>query len=289
MLQVKRVGCKTVYVVESHHEALEAWAEVRKGMDIAPDLISLDEHTDTLEPFQSYVANLEESDERTEAEDAAMRQGLVQEINFRNSETVNQAVRHLQHDEHIQAATRSGIIDIAFVLSIEGTQTSSEEEERQINEFKLGQKPSLLPAKPHRYRISDSRIFIVPFGCHIDCPRTDHNAECHRALSDQILETCLLERQLETASEMSISVRNLALRAKPLILDIDLDTFHTYQSLSPKDPSLFYELICSASAITIAIERACTSELWLEQSAAPIDDMLESLYRHIEKSSNLPA
>jgi hypothetical protein len=286
MLQVKMVGRKSVYIVASHHEVLEAWAEVRKGMDTAPDLISIDEHTDTLEPFQSYVSNLEEGDERPEAERAAVRQALVDEIEFRNSTTVKQAVARLRHDEHIQAATRSGIIDIAFVISIEGAQTYSEEEKQQVSEFRLGKKASPVLTKPRRYRLRDSRILVIPFGCHTDCTSTAHDAECHRKLSDQILETCLLERQIEIASEMSISIRNVALRAKPFILDIDLDTFHTYQSLSPKDPSLFHELISGASAITIAIEREWTSALWLEQSAAPIDDMLGSLYRHIEKSSD---
>src|SRR5215469_11207051 len=119
MLQVKMVGRKSVYLVDSHHEVLEAWAEVRKVMDTAPDLISLDEHTDSLEPFQSYVANLEEGDESTEAEEAAERQALVDEIDFRNSTTVKQAVARLQHDEHIQAATRTGILILHFALRLQ--------------------------------------------------------------------------------------------------------------------------------------------------------------------------
>ncbi|HEY1743770.1 MAG TPA: hypothetical protein VGG18_11440, partial [Granulicella sp.] len=224
----------------------------------------------------------QEDDVRTAEEEAAARQALLEQIDFQDNATVREAITRLQHEEHIQAATRLGIIDIAFVFSIEGTQTYSEEEQQQMDEFKTGKKSSPLPGRPHRYRLPESKIFIIPFGCHTGCTATAHDADCHRALSDQILESCLLERQIGIASEMSNSVRTVDLRAKPYILDLDLDTFHTHHSLTPDDAGLFHELISGALAVTIAIESEWTGDLWLENSAAPIDDMLESLYSHIE-------
>lgn len=286
MYQLKRIRDKDVYLVSAHHEALEAWAEIRRALDVAPDLISLDQHTDTLAPFQSYVTARQECDDEWNDDGAAAaRQALVEQIDFRDNATVREAIMCLQHDEHVQAATRSGIIDLAFVFSIEGSQTRSEQEEQRIGTFRGGNKPPPPPSGPNRYRLPNDGIFVIPFDCHIGCNTSTHDASCYRALSDQVLETSLLERQIKIASEMSLSSRNVVLRTKPYVLDLDLDTFHTYRSLSPIDSVLFHKLISGAQAVTIAIEGQWTSDLWLEDSDAPIDDMLSSLYQHIEKAA----
>jgi hypothetical protein len=46
---------KPVYIAEKHHHILEAWADYRNTVDEAPLLLSLDHHTDTREPFITYV------------------------------------------------------------------------------------------------------------------------------------------------------------------------------------------------------------------------------------------
>ena len=54
-MQTEVIESKMVFVVESHHEVLEAWGHVRCNLDHAPNLITLDFHTDTHEPFDYYL------------------------------------------------------------------------------------------------------------------------------------------------------------------------------------------------------------------------------------------
>jgi hypothetical protein len=45
---------KRVYVTESHHHVLHAWAELRCSLDKAPRLFTLDYHTDTRPTFVGF-------------------------------------------------------------------------------------------------------------------------------------------------------------------------------------------------------------------------------------------
>lgn len=36
---------KDIYVVDDHHKALAAWVLVRRSLDFAPNLITIDHHT----------------------------------------------------------------------------------------------------------------------------------------------------------------------------------------------------------------------------------------------------
>jgi hypothetical protein len=92
------VGAKDVYTVASHHHVLKAWAEIRRGMAAPPNLITLDHHTDTLEPFLRHVGQrfegfYDNSEERTDA-----TQALIQSIDFRNDESIDRAIQLLRND-----------------------------------------------------------------------------------------------------------------------------------------------------------------------------------------------
>ena len=47
---------KDIYVVNDHHKALVAWVFVRRSLDTAPNLITIDHHTDTHEAFLGHAS-----------------------------------------------------------------------------------------------------------------------------------------------------------------------------------------------------------------------------------------
>ena len=283
----KTVAGKTIYKVASHHHVLGAWAEIRQRVSDPPNLITLDQHTDSHEPFLGHVyAQFEDSKHEQEDEESA-RFALVRNINFRDAYSVEEAIRVLRNDEHIQAATLSGILNVVFVVSFEGRATESENEKEYdlkypylTRRFK-GDVPPLHP-RPHRYSLPEGRIFVLPHECWVGCTTRPHNDECHYKVSCRILEADYLQRQLGWAHEMANSIGLSSLLSKPYILDIDLDFFHTHKSLKPDDPSAFYQLIRGALAITIATESEWTQECWLDSNPPQIDAMLQTIYNHVD-------
>lgn len=73
---------KNVYVVDDHHKALAAWALVRRSMADAPNLITIDHHTDTYEAFLGH-AHWEAHEGRV-ADQEAFRLGLVAQIDWQS-------------------------------------------------------------------------------------------------------------------------------------------------------------------------------------------------------------
>jgi hypothetical protein len=280
-------GGKNVYIVSSHHHVLKAWAEVRGAVTAPPNLITLDFHTDTLEPFLRHIAHQVERRPADSLDAEALgRIALVNEINFQDEASVERAIQLLRHDEHIQAATRSGILNLAFVVSFDGKATESEEEKQYDDEYpylirKFRSDIPALPPRPHHFAIPEGRCFILPHQCRIGCTEIPHNDDCNYAVSNEVLEAPYLHRELDLAQEIATSIGIPDLLAEPYILDLDLDFFHTHKSLSPDDPSVFHSLIRGALAITIATEPDWTAECWLDPQPPPIEEMLQSLYGHV--------
>jgi hypothetical protein len=52
---------KQVFLVDDHHKVLAAWALIRRKLLAAPNLITIDHHTDTREAFLCQ-ANLQRCD-----------------------------------------------------------------------------------------------------------------------------------------------------------------------------------------------------------------------------------
>ena len=133
----KTISGKDIYIFEDHSTALLAWAEYRKGQNVAPYLVTLDHHTDTREAFTSYLSlRIDQfsmsTEERLETFEEQAK-ALAAKIDFRSVSTVEDAVAILKHDEHIDAAIRSGIIKCAFVICYDdstGTQSIEEDEYR---------------------------------------------------------------------------------------------------------------------------------------------------------------
>lgn len=283
----KTVVGKSIFTVASHHHVLGAWAEIRQRVNEPPNLITLDQHTDAHEPFLGHVyAQFQDSKHEQEDEESA-RLALVRNINFRDASSVEDAIGRLRNDEHIQAATLSGILNVAYIVSFEGRATESEDEKEYDLKYpyftrviKADVPP--LPPRPHRYSLPESRIFVLPPECWVGCMVRPHNDECHYKVSCRILESDYLQRQLGWAEEMANSIGLSSLLDKPYILDIDLDFFHTHKSLVPDDPTVFHQLIRNALAITIATEPEWTQECWLDSTPPQIEAMLQTIDNHVD-------
>ena len=94
-LRISKSGQK-IYIVEKHHEVLEAW-EKYQGYNI----ITLDTHKDTQLCFTGKNLDRE--------------QGIN---DYKNSnKSIAQIIENLKNDEHIDFATRSGMISKVFTIT----------------------------------------------------------------------------------------------------------------------------------------------------------------------------
>jgi hypothetical protein len=243
-------------------QASYLFSAVRKEVEVAPNLISLDHHTDSHPPFLRHVCRQIVA-RGGDQEEETVRANLVSEVRWQDDSSVRSAIEKLQHDEHIQTATLAGIINYTFVIHLDGSGGT--------------------PISNNNSSIPEGRIFLVPHDCFIGCERRSHDDECWRTHSNQVLETSYLDDQLQKAREMTTYVGILDIEESWYVLDIDLDFFHTERALNPESPEVFHRLIRKATAITIAKEPACTADLWLDP---PIDIriMLEWVIEHIREA-----
>lgn len=268
------IGGKSVYVFEDHATALLAWSEVRMGMNELPFLLTLDHHTDTRSAFLAWTLQ--------RARRSASRR--LKGLHPANRRRLEEVLPDLRHDEHIDAAIQIGALRGAFVIAHEAHQTPrGEQGPRQAKtaqewiEMLTRREDNDTPYLP-----PPSRIFKIKAACSTACPRQSPTVECWDQNCDCALETTCLGEKLAIADEMGMALGIERLVDAPYVLDVDLDYFHTWRSLHPHDPSVFYDLIRGAQAVTIATEPGCVAELWLDDQ--PLDDrrMLNLLLGHIE-------
>jgi hypothetical protein len=282
MMYIKKtIAGKDVYIVDSHHHVLAPWSLVRRARDSAPNLITLDHHTDIHPAFLRYAyCDTREACERVRSE-------LVHAIDWQSDQCINEAISKLSYDEHIRAATRSDLINFAFVIHLDGmSHTSSIEqdkyyEDHPFSHFRMALDSPPPPNRPFTYSLPEDNVFVIEHGCAIGCSKIPHDGLCHVAHSDQVLEEEYLVDQIERANEMALSVGLGAVERTPYILDIDLDYFHTRKAIAPVRPAKFYELIRNSLAVTVAIEEECTQNLKVDGEAISTTMLLEGLYEHI--------
>lgn len=256
-LTYRKINGKTVVSFESHNYALLPWRDWQQELGQPLRLISFDFHTDTNDAFQHYAYYFRDKspfgNRPFQLEDQASR---LAQLSPSDTFSVERAVLDLRHDEHIDAAIQSGILDVAFIIG------------HQTNEC-------VVPAK---FAIRQDRIILLG----------DSNSFCgdegERRSRDQVIEAEFLSARLAHATEICAATNASGLLSSPLILDIDLDCFNTRQAISPHNPSVFYNLIRQAHAITIARESVCveTCKLdndltasWLEERL--LDHIAEAL------------
>ena len=279
---------KDVYIVDDHHYALAPWALVRRRLGQAPNLITIDRHTDVHEAFLGH-AHLETYEDGGDA--WALTQELVKRIDWQDDQSLHWAIEHLRHDEHIDAATLSGILNYAFCiqLSDSGGNPSVEEQAYDADrQARWPQTPILSPPRrPMTYEDPENHIFVISHDCAIGCARKPHNDDCVVEHGNMIIESIYLDDQLARGAEMSRCVGIDHLESQPYILDIDLDAFHSRQAIDPADRTTFFRLIRNAVAITVATEAECVDELKFDGEAIDADFLLARLVEHIKAAQTL--
>jgi len=276
---------KDIYVVEAHHQALAAWALVRRTSAQPPNLITIDHHTDTDEAFRGFAC-VERYEGRVDDE-VTLHELLRTPINWKDDASLQAAISKLRHDEHIDAATLSGILNQAYCIQLcehDGFQSLEQEAFDAHRKARWPEAPTLpVPTRPMTYKATAERIYVIPAPCYIGCTTRPHNDDCVTRHALEIVESRYLEDQLARGSEISRCFGLLNLEAAPYILDIDLDAFHCRKAITPDDPSTLHRLIRNAAAITIATEPECVQELWHdEDDRMDADELLAELMRHID-------
>jgi hypothetical protein len=288
LYKTKNILGKDIYIIEAHHFALFPWAHVRRGLDSAPTLITLDHHTDTHKAFCSYRARTAKYN--FDAAEA-MLPSLVASIDWSTEERLQHTVNLLRHDEHIHAAFLSNIISVAFSINLSDQLPSIEEDAYQnwnsrrfefLLEGKGYLEPAALPLPPYTYTSREDGMFTISTICAIGCKKMPHDDECEIVRHNQVLESSYLNHELVTANAMAKSIEMASAEEKPYILDIDLDYFHSERSINPVDTETFYRLIRNAIAITVARESECVHELRHVGSNITADSLLRRLSEHIE-------
>lgn len=274
---------KDVYIVDDHHYALAPWALIRRHLGRSPNLITLDHHTDVHEAFLGH-AHLETYENGGDA--WALAKDLVNRIDWQDDQSLLWAVEHLRHDEHVDAATLSGILNYAFCiqLSDHGGNPSIEQQEYDADRQARWPQPPKLPP-PHRpmnYEDPANHIFVISHDCAIGCSRMPHNDDCVVEHGNMVIESIYLDDQLARGAEMSRCVGIDHLESQPYILDIDLDAFHSRQAIEPADRTTFYRLIRNAVAVSVATEAECVVELKFDGEAIDADFLLARLVEHIK-------
>lgn len=283
LFQYQSICGKDVFIIDDHHKALAPWSLIRRRLDRGPNLITIDHHTDVHEAFLGY-ASLKTFNNGGDTIELA--RGLLNRIDWKNDQSLLWAIKYLRHDEHINAATMSGVINYAFCiqLSDSGGNPSTEEQAYNANrQAQWPQPPTLLPpCRPLTYEDPESHIFVISHDCAIGCTRMPHNDDCVIEHGNMIIESVYLEDQLVRGAEMSCCVGIPHLELQPYILDIDLDAFHSQQAIKPTSTATFYRLIRNAMAITVATEAKCVEELKFDDELIDADMLLEQIMKHIE-------
>jgi hypothetical protein len=252
---------KPIAIFESHHFALLPWQRWAEKQNDPVRVLSLDYHTDKHKAFLRYgycglAPAIKGGDELAEN----VRQKRLRSFNAKDANSVAQAILDLRHDEHLDAAIKGRILDLAFVISHEDQGYISSNEQLEFDQKeqslcfleKMGnsiKRPS--QDKFSTYCIPANRIVILQD----ETPRKNQK-ELQR-WRDQVIDTVFLEGRLQLIERICQTAGIPGLFDKPFILDIDLDTFNTKKSVSPCDTSVFFELIRRSIGITVAQEPDC--------------------------------
>lgn len=246
------IGGKDLWIVESHHHALHAWAIMRRRLSAPPSLITLDHHTDLKHAFLVHCFKMLGAKKA----DSEFRNFSVSEsskIDFRSDDSVFDAIKNLKYDEHVHAAHLANIIGDAYVS--------------------MGSGPVGCSA-PGAWATVFHDLCIPP------CGRPFHNDTCSKRVADHVIDDkLLLPRILKIEAGLGGAIED-----HPFILDIDLDVFATQSAVEPASCNGFYRLIRSSIGISIAMERYCVKDGALPGENINADLLLESVKQHISKA-----
>lgn len=206
-------------IVESHHHVLLAWAQYRNRLECAPRLLTLDHHTDTSAPFRSY---LRAQGVKDTVSMNYQRQRWLKAINYREPSTIADAIERLDHDEHIVTALETDIIESAFVIAHNATDT----------DLKI---------------YKDHKIMCVSV-------EAGDRSSVSREACDLVLESAFLSQKIDQFNQQLFAANEAPLLSRPYILDIDLDYLNTFKSVHPGATDYLKMLAQQAGLITVATE-----------------------------------
>lgn len=109
---------------------------------------------------------------------------------------------------------------------------------------------------------------------------------CHRPHFDDAIEGAYLERKLADLSRLAKAFNLTDFPESGYILDIDLDYFHTHQSIKPRDASVFHDLIRRATAVTVAMEPIFVQQERLD-TCINSQLLFERIKEHISKAATI--
>jgi len=278
-IQSLTIAGKPVALFEHHHFALIPWAQWGLGLATLR-LVTIDHHCDTHEAFLRRVFINHEIDRQLQA-------SLCDSIIPALPSTVEAAVTALRHDEHIDAAIRSGILDAAFVIarqdqrsirSLEHVAHAALESQLVAVQFAKFWQTNPRPLPPMTYRMpADRMVAVHPVGFM-------RAGELINPWPDLTLESEHLHDRIDIFNQILRDEGAPELQEAPYILDIDLDAFNTARSMCPEDPDLFYELIRGALGITVAIEADCFANEWEDEEVWTADDARLVILDHIQRA-----
>jgi len=230
-------------IYENHHEVLRSW-EKYKGANV----ITFDYHTDTHSAFlnysslKSYRSGIEQS---TYANDIISKYSL-------NNLTIEECIKILKNDEHIDFAVRTNIIKNVFVISSGASGGNAFLNKRIFDGI-------------HQEKFNNHPIieFSCP-NCERKCTEFDF---AKRAIADEFIE--LTRNYL---------INYIADFFENYILDIDLDYFRTVHAFDRTIKlDVFKNLIKNAKVVTIAKETNYLESCKMENDPINVDFILYEL------------
>lgn len=225
-VQSLSVSDKDVYIVEEHHHILLPWAEFRRKSGLHFTSLTLDHHTDVLAAGKGSKAELN--------------------FDFTDEKSLLKDLSKLRHDEHLDWAVKSGVIERAVIIAHENFTVPASPELQVVCD----------PEWPPSQEILDSSAKA-------------------KEMADNVLDSAFLDKQLKQAGITS---------GTNLLLDIDLDYFLTEASLHPKNPESFFEIVRRSPIITVSLERDWVKILRLKNENISAESILPELIKLIRRA-----
>lgn len=281
--EIKTKVGKAIYIVDSHNEAVHPWLIERRRLNIAPILFSFDYHTDTKMAFERKL-EFGGLNPLTPEEQSLYKCALV---NTMDDSSVLSAISELNHDEHIDAAIKLGILNCAYIIQNQNPGTLSIEQSQWISDNFSGAnffKNRPAPTPPFTYDPPANRILIADSSYTFDQREFRDGDQALLRHFDRAIEDAHTRVRFNDLFGMSISTGFPWITDTPFILDIDLDYFNTLRSIRPAECNLFYWLIRRSAAITIAREESCVN--YLARDEVTCELLLAAIENHICQALN---
>ena len=140
---MKKPDFRLPVTVSLHHHALLPWAELRRTLAVAPQVITLDFHTDTL---------------------SALSRGITAESgSWQNDDILRETVMQLHHDEHFDWALRTGLISRADIIAVSPQVGEYGHPAMQVHALAPELTPDTVLQSPEKIRhLADNALDLLP-------------------------------------------------------------------------------------------------------------------------------